>query len=135
MKKYLFAIIVLAIVACEDPTPTDPIVGKWTFESYSLSGNPAIKASFNIVSAGESYNIENLQVSIDGTPSNNHSVVMSGVKQGDKIGKMSFNNGEAIIEFINMDQLGTYPTWFIDEVKMEKGNQIFTYKGQGLKNY
>jgi hypothetical protein len=132
--KSLILILAIALISCSDYEPTDNLAGAWSYESLDLTGaKPDIKASFSITPSGDSYAISNIDIIINGVASSNHTATVTNTLKGDKIGKLKFTNGDVIIEFTNMDQLGSYPSWAIEKVQMELGNEIFTYNGGGLK--
>lgn len=134
MKKLIYLILIITLISCGEPEVKDPVTGNWSYKSLDLSNTkPVINASFTIVPFGGTYKLENLSITINGSPSLNHSVVISDAIKGDRIGKIKFNNGEDIIEMIMMNQLELYPAWYIEKVAIENNNQIFEYSGQFLK--
>lgn len=134
MKTLIASIFALVLFSCsQEPELNDPLEGNWSYTSLDLSGQkPVIKATFSVVRSGDSYVFNNLEISVDGAKSTDYSTVLTGVETGDKIGKIKFSNGSNIIEMTNADHLIAHPSWFVEKVQIEKGNQVYTYTGASI---
>lgn len=128
----ILVITVIALTSCGELEMNDPLTGNWRYESVTIEGHPLIVSDLNIQSSGDTYIVTIQSLKIDGVESLNYSSVVSAPVKGDKIGKLNITNGDVIIEFTNLDRLSV-PGWYIDNVRMERGNQIYVYGGQSLE--
>lgn len=131
--KALILLSLIAIFACGDPKVKDDLTGKWVYESIDITNTkPVLKASFTIKSAGTSYNITDIAVSINGTESNDFTGEVKSIVLGDKIGSLILKRSQQTITLFNCDNLLYQPACTIDSVWLED-SKTTKYYWQSLK--
>lgn len=133
MKKLLLLPIAIFVFACDSPGADDRLEGQWSYVSVDVNNTkPDIAASFILKGTADSYSVNNLVVTVDGTTATDYATTLEAVTKGKTIGKMTLTKGNNVITLYKCSIISVGPSWSVDSVIYMQGAAKFKYVGGAI---
>lgn len=137
MKKiltlFLLSVLAMGAISCGEPTPEDRLEGQWSYVSVDINNTkPDIVASFILKGTADTYSVNNLVVTVDGSIATDYTTTLEAVTRGEKIGKMTLSKGTNTITLYKCAIISVASSWSVDSVIYMQGTTKFKYVGGSI---